>query len=479
MESPALLKIGKAPSVTVDGIKAISHIKPRVDPSTLLHRNLLDGRFWERIPAYKNIDEATFLDHNWQAKNSITNPQRLLAAVQDLVPQSFIDDVIAGFAKSPMSIRVSPYLLSLIDWADPYNDPLRRQFVPAASCLLPDHPKLTLDSLHEQADAPVPGLTHRYPDKALFLSLDTCPVYCRFCTRSYAVGVDTDEVEKVSLKATEERWENAFQYISERPELEDIVVSGGDSYQLKARQITLIGNRLLAMPNVRRIRFATKGPAVMPMKLITDTEWVDALAAVVEQGRRVQKEVVVHTHFNHPNEITAITKRALDILFTRGIIVRNQAVLQRGVNDTIETMQLLVKRLGHCQVHPYYVYQHDLVKGVEDLRTTLQTALDIEKAVRGTTAGFHTPTFVVDAPGGGGKRVAHSFEHYDRYTGISVFAAPSVKPGYFLYFDPVDTLAPEVQARWKIAAEQEQMVAAAIAAAQAQHRATARASSVR
>jgi lysine 2,3-aminomutase len=479
MESPSLIKtIGRAPAPT-DGTEPIQHIKPRVDPSTLLHRNLLDGRFWERIPAYKNVDEATFLDHNWQAKNTITNPARLLAAVQDLVPQSFYDDVSAGFAKSPMSIRVSPYLLSLIDWADPYNDPLRRQFVPVASRLLPDHPKLTLDSLHEQADAPVPGLTHRYPDKALFLSLDTCPVYCRFCTRSYAVGIDTDEVEKVSLKATEERWERAFQYISERPELEDIVVSGGDSYQLKARQITLIGNRLLAMPNVRRIRFATKGPAVMPMKLITDTEWVDALAAVVEQGRRVHKEVVVHTHFNHPNEITAITKRALDILFSRGIIVRNQAVLQRGVNDTIETMQLLVKRLGHCQVHPYYVYVHDLVKGVEDLRTTLQTALDIEKAVRGTTAGFHTPTFVVDAPGGGGKRVAHSFEHYDRHTGISVFAAPSVKPGYFLYFDPVDTLAPDVQARWRDPVEQEKMVNDAVAAAKAQHAATARASSVR
>ena len=163
-----------------------------------------------------------------------------------------------------MSIRVSPYLLSLIDWSDAYNDPLRRQFVPVASRLFPDHPKLTLDSLHEQADAPVPGLTHRYPDKALFLALDTCPVYCRFCTRSYAVGVDTDEVEKVSLKATEDRWDRAFRYISERPELEDIVVSGGDSYQLKARQITLIGNRLLELPNIRRIRLATKGPAVMP-----------------------------------------------------------------------------------------------------------------------------------------------------------------------------------------------------------------------
>jgi lysine 2,3-aminomutase len=460
-------------------LEPIKHIKGSVDPSTLHHRQLLDGTFWQRIPAYRLIDEATFLDHTWQAKNTITNPVKLLSAVQHLVPQSFYDDVAEGFKHSPMSIRVSPYLLSLIDWSDAYNDPLRRQFVPVASRLLPDHPKLTLDSLHEQADAPVPGLTHRYPDKALFLALDTCPVYCRFCTRSYAVGVDTDEVEKVSLKATEDRWERAFRYISERPELEDIVVSGGDSYQLKARQITLIGNRLLELPNIRRIRFATKGPAVMPMKLITDVEWVDALTNVVERGRKLSKEVVLHTHFNHPNEITAITKRALDGVFERGIITRNQSVLQRGVNDTIATMQLLVKRLGHCQVQPYYVYVHDLVKGVEDLRTTLQTALDIEKAVRGITAGFHTPTFVVDAPGGGGKRVAHSFEHYDRETGISVFAAPSVKPGYFLYFDPVDTLAPEIQQRWKAPAEREKMIEVALAAAKASQDSSARASSVR
>ena len=154
-------------------------------------------------------------------------------------------------------------------------------------------------------------------------------------------------------------------------------------------------------------------------------------------------------------------------------------MLQRGVNDKVPTMQLLVKRLGHCQVQPYYVYVHDLVKGVEDLRTTLQTALDLEKAVRGTTAGFHTPTFVVDAPGGGGKRVAHSFEHYDRDTGISVFTASSVKPGFFLYFDPIDTLAAEIQERWKNEAEQDRMIEDAIAKAQANMIANERASSAR
>ena len=143
-------------------------------------------------------------------------------------------------------------------------------------------------------------------------------------------------------------------------------------------------------------------------------------------------------------------------------------------------MQLLVKRLGHCNVHPYYVYVHDLVKGVEDLRTTLaDRARHREGTCAASTAGFHTPTFVVDAPGGGGKRVAHCFEHYDRETGICVFAAPSVKPGFFLYFDPVDTLSPDVQARWKSPAEQDRMVEDAIAQAKANQVASARASSVR
>ncbi|GAB4514005.1 MAG: hypothetical protein Tsb0020_32410 [Haliangiales bacterium] len=464
---------------TIDSVDdEIVHIKPPVEADRLAHKQLLDGPFWQRIPAYRDVGEDQFLDHKWQAKNSITKPQKLLDALQELVPQSFYDDVREGFRSAPMSVRVSPYLLSLIDWDNPFSDPLRTQFIPLGSRLTADHPKLTLDSLHEQADAPVPGLTHRYWDKALFLTLDTCPVYCRFCTRSYAVGIDTEGVEKVSLKAREERWQQAFAYLAARPEVEDVVISGGDSYQLKARQIKLIGETLLGIDHIRRIRFATKGPAVMPQKLITDTEWLGALTGVVELGRKLHKEVVLHTHFNHPNEITAITKRAMDTLFERGVVVRNQSVLQRGVNDTVETMQLLVKRLSFVNVQPYYVYVHDMVKGVEDLRTTVQTGIDIEKHVRGYTAGFNTPTFVVDAPGGGGKRAIHSFEHYDRETGISVYSAPSVKPGYFLYFDPISALSDEVKARWHDPAERERMIEAALAAARSGLKKSARASTV-
>jgi lysine 2,3-aminomutase len=443
-------------------------LKPAVDAAALAHRDLAGGEFWRNIPAYAHISEAEFLDHKWQAKHSITNIAKLLATVEGLVSEAFIADAKRGFERAPMSVRVSPYLLSLIDWRNPYEDPLRLQFIPLASRLLPDHPRLDLDSLHERVDMPVPGLTHRYPDKALFLALDTCPVYCRFCTRSYAVGNDTEEVSKFQLKVNLERWEQTFAYIRSRLELEDIVISGGDAYQLRPEQITLIGETLLNIPHVRRMRYATKGPAVMPQKILTDDAWTDALSRVVDEGRRRHKEVVLHTHFNHPSEITEITKAAMDKLFERGITVRNQTVLQRRVNDTVATMSLLVRRLGYVNVHPYYVYMHDLVKGVEDLRTTLQTGLEIEKGIRGATAGFNTPTVVVDAPGGGGKRDAHSYEHYDRTIGISVFTAPAVHPGaVYFYFDPIDLLPPAGRARWADPVEQVRMVEEARAAASA------------
>lgn len=434
-------------------------LKPPVDPQSLEHGQLLEGDFWRRIPAYADVDEQTFLDHRWQSKMTITRPDKLLRAIEGIAPQGFIDDAAAGFARAPMAVRVSPYLLSLIDWQAPEVDPLRIQFIPLASRFLPDHPKLGLDSLGEQADAPTPGLTHRYPDKALFLVIDTCPVYCRFCTRSYAVGLDTDNVKKVQLKPKKDRWSKAFAYIQSRPELEDIVISGGDAFNLRADWIREIGTRLLEMPNIRRIRFATKGLAVMPQKVLSDDDWFSALAEVHALGRRTGKEVAVHTHFNHPNEITSISQRAVARMFSEGITVRNQSVLLRGVNDTTASMGLLVKRLGHVNVHPYYVYVHDMVQGAEDMRTTVQTALDIEKWVRGTTAGFNTPTFVVDAPGGGGKRNAHSYEYYDRETGVSVYTAPSVKPGaYFLYFDPIDQLSAAAQARWADPAEHQKMI---------------------
>ncbi len=419
------------------------------DKPDLRHRDLRTGEFWHRIPSYANVPDEMFNDHKWQLKHSITSVKSLLDTLRDIVSEEFYNDVQEGFKKAPMAVRVSPYVISLIDWDEPYDDPLRRQFIPLASKLTRDHPEAHLDTLSEQDDAPVKGLTHRYRDKALFLALDICPVYCRYCTRSYAVGFDTDGVEKVKLAQDEKRYAEAFEYIKSQPQLEDIVISGGDAYMLRASRIKLIGETLLNISHVRRIRFATKGPAIMPMKLLSDHEWYGALQEVHQLGLKLGKEVCVHTHFSHPNEITEISQRAVLRLFQDGIKVRNQAVLQRGVNDTPETMLLLTKRLSYINVQPYYVYMHDLVKGVEDLRTTLQSGIDIEKFVRGATAGFNTPMIVVDAPGGGGKRNIHSYEHYNPETGISVYTAPSVKADrQFLYFDPLDTLSPSIQEAW-------------------------------
>ena len=444
----------------------MNHQKPPVDPATLDHRNLRQGEFWRTIPKYAGIDEATFLNHIWQGQNSVKTTDELLETIKDLVAPEFFDDVREGFHRAPMAVRVSPYLIAMIDWAHPYTDPIRTQFIPVASMLRADHPRLALDSLHEQDDSPVPGLVHRYVDKALFLPLNVCPVYCRFCTRSYAIGADTDTVDKVPLAKTPKDWQDAFDYIASRPELEDIVISGGDTYQLAPKSLKMIGEALLAIPHVRRMRFATKGPAVMPMKILTDTAWTDALVSIVDQGRALGKEVVLHTHFNSPNEISWITEKAMRVLFERGVYVRNQSVLIRGVNDDKYVMQQLVKRLSYINVHPYYVYMHDLVKGVEELRTSIQTSVDIEKFVRGSAAGFNTPTFICDAPGGGGKRDVHSFDYYDRENGIAVYTAPSVKPGeYFLYFDPIDTLSLAAQARWQSPQIQAEMIADAVARA--------------
>ena len=312
-ESKKSLPLADAPHAEHDA--PIVHLKPKVDESSFTWRHLKEGEYWQAIPAYKEIDEATFLDHKWQEKNAVTTPEKLIAGLRDVCSDAFVEDVREGFSKAPMAVRISPYLLSLIDWERPYEDPIRRQFLPVGSQLESDHPMLTLDSLHEQEDAPVAGLTHRYPDKALFLVLDTCPVYCRFCTRSYAVGLDTDNVEKVHIRATKERWERAFRYIEERKDLEDIVISGGDAYRLKPNQIREIGHRLLGIPHIRRFRFATKGIAIQPMKILTDHEWVDAVTEVVDAGRKVHKHVCIHTHFNTANEVTDISRRAMNVLF--------------------------------------------------------------------------------------------------------------------------------------------------------------------
>lgn len=439
--------------------------KESVKLNDLLHREFLRGAFWKKIPAFKNVTREEFLDTGFQNKNSIKTVAKLKEIVGDLVDEGFMEDVEQGMHEAPMNLRLSPYILSLINWNDPYRDPLRIQFIPIASARQADHPKLTLDSLHEQDDSPVQGLVHRYFDKVLFLPLDVCPVYCRFCTRSYAIGNDTELVSKVNFKPIPKNWHRAFAYIASRPEIEDIVISGGDAYMLVPDRIRQIGETLLEIPHVRRLRFATKGPAVMPMKILTDQAWTDALVDVVNHGRERGKEVVLHTHFNSVNEITDITKEAMLLLFKRGVTVRNQSVLIRGVNDSPEKMIHLVRKLSYMNVQPYYVYQHDMVKGTEEMRTSVAETVEIERAVRGVTAGFNTPLFVTDAPGGGGKRDVHSYDYYDPTTGISVYRSPSVDESkLYLYFDPIATLPEEGKKLWEDESLHDDLIETAIKA---------------
>lgn len=405
--------------------------------------------FWRDLDRWKDIDAELFLNHLWQEKNAITSVLALGDLIKNRTSAAFLRDIEAGHQLAPMSIRLTPYILSLIDWNNPISDPLRRQFLPLASEILVDHPMLKLDPMGEQDDSPAPGLTHRYPDRVLFLATNVCPVYCRYCTRSYAVGLDTDMVTKKKINVPGERWEPAFRYIEANSSVEDVVISGGDAYRLKARQITEIGERLLEVPHVRRMRFATKGLAVLPMKIQSDNDWTDAISRLSDRARKMGKSIAIHTHFNHPNEITAVTAKALGILYERGVEVRNQAVILRGVNNNKQSIHRLNECLAYLNVRPYYCFQGDMIQGVEALRTSISESIELEKNTRGLIAGHNTPNFIVDLPGGGGKRDIHSYDHYDKQLGIAIYRAPAVKKDkIFLYCDPLHSLPAESQALW-------------------------------
>lgn len=427
------------------------------------HREFRNDEFWKEIPAWKNISRDDFGNYLWQAKTSVKKLSEVKEVLQTRVSDELMADIEAGLKIAPMNIRITPYVFALIDWDNPVEDPLRKQFLPLASQMLPDHPYYLSDSLYEDVDSPVPMLTHRYPDKVLFLPLTTCPVYCSYCTRSRIIGGSTETVEKETYGASLQRAEQAFEYIEKTDTIEDVVISGGDAFNMTANHITAIGERLLGIEHVRRIRYATKGIAILPQKITSDEKWVEAFLNIHRLGREKGKSVVIHTHFSSPREITQWSRDAMDRLFAEGVIVRNQAVLQTGVNEDQDIMIRMNKKLSYMNIQPYYVYVHDMVPGCEHLRTTLGEAVELEKRVRGCSAGFNTPTFVCDAPGGGGKRHVASYEYYDRENGISVWRAPNVKPNeLFIYFDPLHKLSTVAQHRWADPVLRENMVNHAI-----------------
>ncbi|KAI9688963.1 MAG: hypothetical protein M1822_000700 [Bathelium mastoideum] len=420
--------------------------------------------YWKRIPRWQDTGTNDFLDYKWQTANSVHNPQQMFSFLSSVLPSEIpakidlstdaqssstqprtsselIEDVALGISKAPMAVRLTPHILSSIDWTRPLDDPLLRQFIPLGSRFRPDHPMLRLDSLNEIGDSPVKGIIHRYPDKVVFLASSVCPVYCRFCTRSYAVGSETNSVsQKTRFLPIQKKWQPMFNYIESTPVLADVLVSGGDGYTLSAEQLTLIGERLLQIPHIRRVRFASKGLGICPSRILDpEDQWAQVLIALSQDARERGKSVALHTHINHPREITWITEQAALLLHRAGVTMRNQTVLLRGVNNDLPTMQHLIRRLADLNIQPYYVLQGDMVQGVEDLRTPLSDILDLEAQIRGTISGFMTPNFIVSLPGGGGKRLAVSYKEYNREEGVSVFEAGDFKKGSKLYhyYDPL------------------------------------------
>lgn len=390
-----------------------------------------------------------FLSHTWQDKNSVIRIEQLEAVIREAVPLRVVEEIRNGMKKVGMSIRLNPYVMDLIDWKNAETDPIRRQFLPMLSELEPDHPCMAVDSLEERNTSPAPNLVHRYPDKVLFLVTSVCPVYCQYCTRSYAVGQDTAALRKDNVTSAN-GWAAALDYIRSNPAIEDVVVSGGDIARLKPQNIKVLGNALLDIEHVRRIRFATKSLSVQPMKFLSDDAWFAAIAEVAQRGRDMFKSVFVHTHFNHPREVTPLVEKAMRRLFSEGIYVRNQAVLLRGVNDDAQTLIDLTRKLGRVNIQPYYVYSCDMVLGTEHFRVRIPEMQRLEREVRGATAGFNTPLFIVDAPGGGGKRDVHSYEYRNDKYGISGYRSPSVDPDRIFYqFDPLRELDSGARAEWR------------------------------
>lgn len=276
--------------------------------------------------------------------------------------------------------RINPYYLSLIRYP---GDPIWKQCIPDAVELEDD--KSPEDPLNEEADSPVPSITHRYPDRVLFLITSQCSMYCRFCTRKRKVSDST----KINAKYIQE----GLDYIAAHPEVRDVILSGGDPLMVTDYALEKVLAGLRAIPHVEIIRLGTKMPCVLPQRI------TPKLCKIIKKYH----PVYVNTHFNHPWECTPEAEKACAMLADAGCPVGNQAVLMKGVNDNPDVMLDLHRKLLKMRVRPYYIYQADLTKGTNHFRTPVSVGLEIMDKLRGHTSGLAIPYYVIDAPGGGGK----------------------------------------------------------------------------
>jgi lysine 2,3-aminomutase len=333
-----------------------------------------------RKQLFPDVTDEQWNDWKWQVKNRIETLDELKKYVK------LTEEEEEGIRESLKTLRmaITPYYLSLIDQNDPY-DPIRRQCIPTITETHISKADL-LDPLSEDEDSPVPGLTHRYPDRVLFLITDMCSMYCRHCTRRRFAG-------QHDCQSPADRIQQGIDYIARTPQVRDVLLSGGDALMVNDNMLESIIQRLRAIPHVEIIRLGTRTPVVCPQRI------TDNLCNMLKKYHPIW----VNTHFNHPHEITPESSAACERLANAGIPLGNQSVLLRGVNDCTYVMKDLVRKLVKIRVRPYYIYQCDLSMGLEHFRTPVSKGIEIIEALRGHTSGFAVPTFVIDAPGGGGK----------------------------------------------------------------------------
>ncbi len=331
------------------------------------------GRLWNQVPP------AQWNDWRWQSSHRLNTVQDF-AQVVHLTPKE-----IEGLsAPGHFRVDVPPYFASLMDPDDP-TCPIRRQVIPTGDELVPFEAEMA-DSLAEDAHFPVPGLVHRYPDRALMLVTTQCASYCRFCTRSRVVG------DPHSQFSTADH-ERQLAYITATSQIRDVLLSGGDPLMMSQRILERLLKRLRAIPHVEVIRIGSRVPVFLPQRITDD------LVAMLGQYHPLWMNI----HFNHPKEITPEVETALARLANAGIPLGSQTVLLAGVNDCPNVMMSLVQKLVKNRVRPYYIYQCDLVHGAGHFRTPVSKGIEIMESLRGHTSGFAVPTFVIDAPEGGGK----------------------------------------------------------------------------
>jgi lysine 2,3-aminomutase len=335
-----------------------------------------------RRALFPDATDKDWNDWRWQLRHSM----RGLDALETLLDLSEDERTALQRNRNSLPNSITPYYASLLDRADA-SQPLRRTMVMVNQEFV-RAPEESVDPLGEDSDSPVPGLVHRYPDRVLFLVTGTCPVYCRYCTRSRMVGSHDGEYQFSTVQ-----WERALDYIARTPVIRDVLLSGGDPLILSDDRLEWVLSRLRRIPHVEFVRIGTKVPVVLPQRVTP---------ALTRMLRRYHP-LWMSLHFIHPDELTAEVERACSRLADAGIPLGSQTPLLAGVNDSVEVCQRLFHGLLRCRVKPYYLYQADLVVGTAHFRTAVSRGLEIIEALRGHTTGYAVPTLAIDVPGGGGK----------------------------------------------------------------------------